>query len=238
MKRFLDFLTNSPAAVTFAVLTVLGIIAFAIPGLHSAAWIIGLVLCLGVIAALLMFHGEWRRAQQQIDALRQQLSVERGRMDTLGLTPVEDAVELLPDERRARRILELIPDSSGLVQSLRLDATFATVAVDELEPLTTFCAEFKKTSFDNPRSHTAFMNLYRAAEGLSLWVKEETQVSPDDSGIREIRPGDARKDGWRGYTEAQSRGERLSDDFVSSRWEFNQTALELGLVSGTPPFND
>lgn len=127
---------------------------------------------------------------------------------------MEDKVELLPDERRARRILELIPDSSGLVQSLRLDATFATVAVDELEPLNTFCAEFKKASFDNPRSHTAFMNLYRAAEGLSIWVKEETQVSPDDAGTREIRPGDARKDGWRGYTEAQSRGERLSDEFV------------------------
>ena len=108
MKRFLDFLTNSPAAVTFAVLTVLGIVAFVIPGLHSAAWIIGLVLCLGVIVALLMFHGEWRRGQRQIDALRQQLSVERGRMDTPGLTPVEDSVELLADERRARRVLELL----------------------------------------------------------------------------------------------------------------------------------
>jgi uncharacterized protein YjiS (DUF1127 family) len=238
VKRFLDFLTNSPAAVTFTVLTVLGIVAFAIPGLHPAAWIIGLVLCLGVIAALLMVHGEWRRSQQQIDALRQQLSVERGRMDTPGLTPVDDKVELLPDERRARRILELIPDSTGLVQSLRLDATFGTLAVDELEPLDTFCEEFKKSSFDNPRSHTAFMNLYRAAEGLSLWVREETQISAEDSAIREIRPGDTRKNGWREYTEARSRGERLSDDFVSSRWEFNQTALELGLVSGTPPYSD
>ncbi|WP_246490330.1 hypothetical protein [Brevibacterium oceani] len=238
MKRFLDFLTNSPAAVTIAVLTVLGIVAFAIPGLHGAAWIIGLVLCLGMIAALLLFHGEWRRAQQQIDALRQQLSVERGRMDTLGLTPVEEAVELLPDEKRARRILELLPDSGGLVQSLRLDATFGTLAVNELEPLHTFCQEFKKSSFDNPRSHTAFMNLYRAAEGLSIWVNEETAVSADDSSTREIRPGDTREDGWREYTEARSRGERLSDDFVSSRWEFNQTALELGLVSGAPPFTD
>lgn len=238
MKRFLDFLTNSPAAVTFAVLTVLGIVAFAIPALHPAAWIIGLVLCLAVIVALLMFHGEWRRSQRQIDALRQQLSTERGRMDTPGLTPIEDTIELLPDERRARRILELIPDSGGLVQSLRLDATFGTLAVDELEPLYTFCEEFKKTSFDNPRSHTAFMNLYRAAEGLSLWVKDETQVSDEDSTTREIRPGDARNEGWREYTEARSRGERLSDEFVSSRWEFNQTALELGLVSGTPPFTD
>ncbi|WP_309135905.1 hypothetical protein [Brevibacterium oceani] len=238
MKRFLDFLTNSPAAVTIAVLTVLGIVALAIPGLQGAAWIIGLVLCLGMIAALLLFHGEWRRAQQQIDALRQQLSVERGRMDTLGLTPVEEAVELLPDEKRARRILELLPDSGGLVQSLRLDATFGTLAVDELEPLHTFCQEFKKSSFDNPRSHTAFMNLYRAAEGLSIWVNEETAVSADDSSTREIRPGDTREDGWREYTEARSRGERLSDDFVSSRWEFNQTALELGLVSGAPPFTD
>ena len=238
MKRFLDFLTNSPAAVTFAVLTVLGIVAFVIPGLHAAAWIIGLVLCLGVIVALLMFHGEWRRGQRQIDALRQQLSVERGRMDTPGLTPVEDTVELLADERRARRILELLPDSGGLVQSLRLDATFGTLAVDELDPLHTFCEEFKRTSFDNPRSHTAFMNLYRAAEALSIWVNEETQVAADDSTTREIRPGDAREDGWREYTQARSRGERLSDEFVSSRWEFNHTALELGLVSGTPPFTD
>ncbi|WP_366933908.1 hypothetical protein [Brevibacterium renqingii] len=238
MKRFLDFLTNSPAAVTTAVLTALGIVAFAVPGLHAAAWIIGLVLCLGVIVALLMFHGEWRRAQRQIDALRQQLSVELGRMDTPGLTPVEESVELLPDERRARRILELLPDSGGLVQSLRLDATFGTLAISELEPLHTFCDEFKKTSFDNPRSHTAFMNLYRSAEALSLWVNEETQVAPADSTTREIRPGDTREDGWREYTEARGRGERLSDEFVSSRWEFNQTALELGLVSGTPPFTE
>src|SRR5690625_4487487 len=124
-----------------------------------------------------MFHGEWRRGQRQIDALRQQLSVERGRMDTPGLTPVEDSVELLADERRARRVLELLPDSGGLVQSLRLDATFGTLAVDELDPLHTFCEEFKKTSFDNPRSHTAFMNLYRAAEALSIWVNEEDRKS-------------------------------------------------------------
>src|SRR5699024_9784560 len=87
-------------------------------------------------------------------------------------------------------------------------------------------------------SHTAFMNLYRAAEALSIWVNEETQVAADDSTTREIRPGDAREDGWREYTQARSRGERLSDEFVSSRWEVNHTALELGLVSGTPPFTD
>src|SRR5690625_7158032 len=78
VKRFLDFLTNSPAAVTFAVLTVLGIGAFVIPGLHSAAWIIGLGLCLGVIVALQMVHGEWRGGHPHIDSLRQQVSVERG----------------------------------------------------------------------------------------------------------------------------------------------------------------
>lgn len=231
MKRFLDFLTNSPAAVTAAVLIVLGIVAFVIPALHPIAWIIGLVLCLGFIVALLMFHGEWRRAQIQIDSLRQALSVERGRMDTLGLTPVDEEVAQLPDEKRAQRILSLLPDSGGLVQSLRLDATFGTLAVDELEPLHTFRDEFSKSSFDNPRSHTAFMNLYRAAESLSIWVNEETRVLGSDTAKREIRPGDARKDGWREYTEARSRGERLGDEFVSARWEFNQTALELGLVA-------
>ena len=102
MKRFLDFLTNSPAAVTFAVLSVLGIVVFAVPGLHPFAWIIGLILCIGVILALLMFHGEWRRAQRQIDSLRQLLSTERGRLDTLGLTPVDEEVTALPDEERAR----------------------------------------------------------------------------------------------------------------------------------------
>src|SRR5699024_1211041 len=110
------------------------------------------------------------RGRRHVYAPRQQLSAERCRMDTPGLPPVEDSVELLADERRARRVLELLPDSGGLVQSLRLDATFGTLAVDELDPLHTFCEEFKKTSFDNPRSHTAFMNLYRAAEALSIWV--------------------------------------------------------------------
>ncbi|AZL09625.1 MULTISPECIES: hypothetical protein [Brevibacterium] len=231
MKRFLDFLTNSPAAVTFAVLSVLGIVAFAIPGLHPFAWIIGLVLCLGVIIALLLFHGEWRRAQIQIDALRQLLSTERGRLDTLGLTHVDEEVTALPDEERAQRILGLLPDSAGLVQSLRLDATFGSLEVDELEPLHTFRQEFAKSSFDNPRSHTAFMNLYRAAEALSIWVNEETRQLASDKTKREIRPGDSRKGGWREYTEARSRGESLGDRFVSARWEFNQTALELGLVA-------
>lgn len=231
MKRFLDFLTNSPAAVTCAVLTVLGIVLFAVPALHPFAWIIGLFLCLGVIVALLMFHGEWRRAQIQIDSLRQLLSTERGRMDSVGLTPIDAEVEQLPDETRAQRILSLLPDSDGLVQSLRLDATFGTLQVAELEPLLTFREEFAKSSFDNPRSHTAFMNLYRAAEALSIWVKEETRVLASDTTQREIRPGDTREGGWREYTEARSRGESLGDQFVSARWEFNQTALELGLVA-------
>lgn len=231
MKRFLDFLTNSPAAVTFAVLGVLGIIVFAVPGLHPFAWIIGLILCIGVIVALLMFHGEWRRAQRQIDSLRQLLSTERGRLDTLGLTPVDEEVTALPDEERAQRILSLLPDSAGLVQSLRLDATYGTLDVNELEPLHTFRQEFAKSSFDNPRSHTAFMDLYRAAEALSIWVNEETRPLADDESKREIRPGDSRKDGWREYTQARSRGENLGARFVSSRWEFKQTALELGLVA-------
>ena len=231
MKRFLDFLTNSPAAVTFAVLSVLGIVAFAVPGLHPIAWIIGLILCLGVIFALLMFHGEWRRAQIQIDSLRQLLSTERGRLDTVGLTQVEEEVAALPDETRAHRVLGLLPDSGGLVQSLRLDATYGTLATEELEPLHTFRKEFAKSSFDNPRSHTAFMNLYRAAEALSIWVNEETRELSSDRTQREIRPGDTREGGWREYTEARSRGESLGAQLVSARWEFNQTALELGLVS-------
>ncbi len=231
MKRFLDFLTNSPAAVTLAVLTVLGAVLFAIPGLHSFAWIIGLLLCPGVVGALLMFHGEWRRAQHQVDRLRQELSVERGRLDSVGLTPIDDEVAQIPDEIAARKILALFPDSGGLVQSLRLDATFGTLAVDELEPLHAFRSDFKKASFDNPRSHTAFMNLYRAAEALSIWVKEETRVLPSDTTQREIRPGDTREGGWREYTEARTRGERLGDEFLAARWEFNQTALELGLVA-------
>ena len=50
-------------------------------------------------------------------------------------------------------------------------------------------------------------------------------------GADEIRPGDTREGGWREYTEARSRGEGLGDRFVSARWEFKQTALELGLVA-------
>ncbi|GAA1866679.1 hypothetical protein [Brevibacterium marinum] len=229
----MDFLTNSPAAVTFAVLSVLGIVLFLVPGLHAFAWIIGLILSLGVIAALLMFHGEWRRAQIQIDSLRQLLSTERGRLDTMGLTPVDEEEEVtqLPDEERAQRILSLLPDSSGLVQSLRLDATFGTLDVDELDPLHTFRDEFAKSSFDNPRSHTAFMNLYRSAEALSIWVNEETRPLAADTTKREISPGDSRKGGWREYTEARGRGENLGDRFVSARWDFKQAALELGLVA-------
>ncbi|EKU47873.1 MULTISPECIES: hypothetical protein [Brevibacterium] len=231
MKRFLDFLTNSTAAVALAAIVVVGLVLFLIPPLHPFAWVIGIVVCLGAAAALLIFHGEWRRAQTQIDGLRQSLSTERGRLDAVGLTPVDEEVAQIPDETRAQRILTLLPDEGGLVQSLRLDATFGTLAVDELAPLHTFREEFAKSSFDNPRSHTAFMNLYRAAEALSIWVNEETRTLSDDDAKREIRPGDTREGGWREYTEARSRGESLGDRFVSARWEFKQTALELGLVA-------
>lgn len=229
MKRFLDFLTNSPAAVTLSVVIVLGVVLALIPPLHPFAWVIGLLVCLGAAAALLMFHGEWRRAQTQIDALRQSLSAERGRMDAVGLTPVDEDVAQIPDETRAQRILALLPDEDGLVPSLRRDAVFGTLAVAELEPLHTFRKEFAKSSFDNPRSHTAFMNLYRSAEALSIWVNEETRELAEDATRREMRPGDAREGGWREYTEARSRGERLGDSFIAARWEFKQTALELGL---------
>lgn len=230
MKRFLDFLTNSPAAVTFAVLTVVGVIIFAIPATHPFAWIAGLVLCVGIGVALLMFHGEWRRSQKQIDDFRQALSIERGRLETVGLTPINDEVAQIPDEIAADRILALLPDTDGLVQSLRQEATFGTLEISELEALHTFRTEFAKASFDNPRSHTAFMNLYRAAQALATWVKEETMISPSNDTQREIRPGDTREGGWREYTEARTCGEKLGDSFISARWEFNQTALELGLV--------
>lgn len=231
MKRFLDFLTNSPAAVTLTILTVVGIILFAVPGLHPVAWVIGLLLCLGIIAGLLLILGEWRRAQSQIDTLRSDLSRERGRLETVGLTPITQEEVTIPDETRAERILELLPDTDGLVQSLRVEATFGTLAVDELAPLHTFRSEFAKSSFDNPRTHTAFMTLYRSAEALSIWVNEETRVLDSDRTQREIRPGDSREGGWREYTDARTRGERLGDDFVTARRQFNQTALELGLVA-------
>ncbi len=136
VKRFLDFLTNSTAAVALAAIVVVGLVLFLIPPLHPFAWVIGIVVCLGAAAALLIFHGEWRRAQTQIDGPRQSLSTERGRLDAVGLTPVDEEVAQIPDETRARRILTLLPDEGGLVQSLRLDATFGTLAVDELAPCT------------------------------------------------------------------------------------------------------
>ena len=70
MKRFLDFLTNSTSAVALAAIVVVGLVLFLIPPLHPFAWVIGIVVCLGAAAALLIFHGEWRRAQTQIDGLR------------------------------------------------------------------------------------------------------------------------------------------------------------------------
>ncbi|MBR7503097.1 hypothetical protein KCW65_23760, partial [Mycobacterium tuberculosis] len=51
MKRFLDFLTNSTAAVALAAIVVVGLVLFLIPPLHPFAWVIGIVVCLGAAAA-------------------------------------------------------------------------------------------------------------------------------------------------------------------------------------------
>lgn len=222
VKRFGDFLVNSPAALQLGGTTVVLLVLFLIPALHPIAWIIGLLAVVVLAGVLVLWFLEWRRTQDRIDQLNARLAKAHAAIGGVSLSPVAED-EPSADTVRAERIRELFPTGSGLVQELRVESGFSPLPTALVAPLREFLDEFSHASFENPASHFAFMDLYRAGTALTEWLDSQTQ---DTAGKLEMVPGDVREGGWRGFAEAREAGQRRIDAFLSTRQAFERTALE------------
>ena len=227
MKRFGDFLLNTPAAAAAAGVLVISLVLFLIPPLHSAAWVIGIVTVLLVAVCLLFIGVKWWQDQQRIDRLNAEIADASKTYASVGLSPIEEDEHEAADTTRAKRVLELFPKDAGLVQYMRLANGFSTLDPQLMDPLRTFLDEFKKTSFEQQSMHAAFMDVYRAGKSFDSWVSEETYI-PDSA--LEIKPGDIREGGWHEFSAARDAGEQNMDAFLDSLRVFERTALETRTV--------
>ncbi|WP_349828039.1 hypothetical protein [Brevibacterium litoralis] len=227
MKRLTDFLLNSPAAAVLAVLAAVVLLSTAIPPLHPHAWIIALVSSLVTLGVLVLLAREWATAQRRIDGLRAELAEARGAIgEGYSAAAITDQ-EPSEDTTRARRILDAFPSGDGLLPHLRLAGGFTPTPEALLEPVRAFLTDTARTRFDDPRVHTAFMELHRSAQGFVEWIDAETEATDE---VREIRPGDVRGDGWREFSAAKEAGERRVDAFVDARRTFERIALETEVL--------
>lgn len=227
MKRFGDFLLNTPAAAAAAGVLVICLVLFLIQPLHGAAWVIGIVMVLLLAGCLLLIGRQWWQDQQRIDRLNAAVADASKTYAAVELSPVEEEETEAADTTRAKRILELFPQDDGLIQHMRIDNGFSTLDPQLLDPLRTFLEEFKKTSFEHPRMHPAFMNVFRAATRFESWVGEETYAP---NAALEIRPGDIREGGWQEFSTARDDGEQRVDALITSLRDFERTALETRTV--------
>ncbi|GAA4285351.1 hypothetical protein GCM10022261_28820 [Brevibacterium daeguense] len=227
VKRLGDFLLNSPAATVLAGTAAVCLVVYLIPGLHSVAWIIGLVSVAVMLGVLMLLQQQWSQEQARIDDLNARLAEARGAIGGVTLSaPAED--EPGEDTRRAERIRELFPTTSGLVQQIRLESGFSELDPQLLVPLRTFLDEFSHTSFENQASHFAFMDFYRAGKAFAEWVDAEAR---EENGLLEVVPGDERPGGWRSFSDAREIGERRIDAFLRTRQSFERIALENSVIS-------
>lgn len=216
---------NSWPAVVSLGAAVAAILLFVIPPVHGAAWVIGIVLALIVIASLFGFAQQWAAAQDRIDSLNEKIA--RVYQDAAAVRVSQDSEPAHPDTESAERIRELFPQDSGLIQELRISISepFTPAA---LAPLDTFLSEFEHSSFTDSSAHSAFMNLFRSAQAVSDWFAQET--SADAHGSRTITQAAERTGGWHEFSTAQARGEKLGNEFVATRFAFDRVVRETGIV--------
>jgi hypothetical protein len=227
VKRLGDFLLNSPAAVVLAGTGAVCLILYLIPGLHSVAWIIGLVSVAVMLGVLMLLEQQWSQEQARIDDLNARLAEARGAIGGVTLSgPAEE--EPGEDTQRAERVRDLFPTTSGLVQQIRLESGFSELDPKLLVPLRSFLEEFSHASFENQASHSAFMDFYRAGKAFAVWLDAETR---EENGLLEIVPGDERPGGWRSFSEARETGERRIEAFLRTRQTFERIALENNVLS-------
>lgn len=226
MKRFGDFLLNSPGALLLSVLGLVALVLFCVPPLHDVAWVIGIVLVAAAAGSLLLMYVQWRTSQSRIDDLYASLAEARGTVSGWGpSTPAEFAPA--QDTVHARRILELFPQGEGLVKYLRVESGFSSLRNADLDLAKTFLEEFSHSSFDNPRTHFAFMEFYRAVKAFVEFIDGESTRSSDTT---DIIPGDQRTGGWHEFAAARKRAEDYADSLVGSRASFERVALEADVL--------
>lgn len=232
MSRFLNFLTNSPAAVVLLVAALLGVVVFAVPVWHEWAWIVGLVLVLGLAVGLLLMYGQYEQLQARIDALNAELAGEREnvRSVTAELSEYKPMTDDDSDDTRmAKRIVGTLPTGEGLLPWLRVTTQLTAWDQEMLSPLTTFLEENRRTSFEDAKVHPAFMDLYRAGQQLADWFTLQGSPRADSTTI-DLTPGDQREGGWRAYGEARTQGESLAEEFLAARAVFVRVGLETGTL--------
>lgn len=232
VSRFLNFLTNSPAAVVLLLAAVLGLVAFAVPPWHAWAWVVGLVLVIALVVGALLIYRQYEQLQARIDALGAELAAERENVRSV-TTELSEYKPLTDEEHGdtvvAKQIVSTLPTGEGLLPWLRVTTQLTAWDREMLAPLASFLEQNRRTSFEDSKVHPAFMDLYRSGQQLADWF--DLQGSPrDESSTIDLTPGDQREGGWREYGQVRSEGERLADAFVTARAVFVRVGMETGTL--------
>lgn len=220
---------NSWAATLILAVAVVALILFLIPPLHSAAWIIGLVLVVITALGVVGLAYEWSATQARIDRLGDELTQAYEQSNRVQLSQVDHEPQN-PDAESATRIRSLFPQDTGLVQELRVSQV-ASLSTESLRTLETFLSQNEHASFINRDAHYAFMDLFRTGSALRDWVKQEMAPNEGNSAELVVKPGDTREGGWHEFSRAQNDGENVAHNFVQARSTFERVVFENSLDS-------
>lgn len=231
VNRFLDFLNNSLAAAVLAGSALVFLPLHLIPALHPISWIMGVLQVAVAALAVWLILRRYQRDQARIDHLNAELGAEREKMRTITrelgeFRPIAD--ETSEDVQASRRIVGQLSSAEGLIPWLRVRTDLTSWAPEQLDPMEEFLHANRQLSFEDSAVHTAFMELYRAAQQLRDWFSLEGSRHGDDGW--ELLPADQREGGWREFTEAKARGEELADTLLTARAGFERVALERGTL--------
>lgn len=222
MKRFGDFLVNTPSALVLLAAGAVLFVCAVIPPLHGVAWLLLLIAVLLVAGTVVGWSLTWAHLQGRIDTLASEAAdaYETYTPVELSQTPQEELAQA--DAQAAQDIAERFPENDGLVRRLRIEAEVTEFPEELTAPLSAFLSDFSHTRLDEPHAHRAFMSFYRSARALDAWIRSETDVI---DGQRVLVPGDRRDGGWQAFGDAKRAGEERADAFLAARSEFSRVIL-------------
>lgn len=227
MKRFGDFLVNTPLALVAGCGTALFAVLGLVPALREAAWILLLGACVLMGLAVAGWARTWTLLQRRIDVLADQAAAVHDAYAPVAISQTPQEQDAEADARAAADILATFPEDSGIVRRLRIEAEVTEFPSELTAPVRAFLDGHLHTSFEDPYAHRAFMDLYRSAKALSAWIEEETETF---DGRRSVVPGDRREGGWQSFAEAKRAGEACADAFLRHRAEFARTVLVSRII--------
>ena len=122
MKRFGDFLVNTPSALVLLAAGVVLLVCAVVPPLHGTAWLLLVLAVLLLAGAVLGWSLTWTHLQSRIDALASEAAdaYETYTPVQLSQTPQEELARA--DSQAAKDITERFPENDGLVRRLRIEA--------------------------------------------------------------------------------------------------------------------